>query len=270
MTKTLLYLVFICFLTETCFCSNNQMPDTFHVRHYNGKCLEYRTDKLVFSSVCRDHFRWKGGARLVHVRTSKCLVPQSNPAGGRITLTSSCSGTDTIFQNKLRSNVIKHLMTGKCISPVNEAKDPADDTELVLRTGCDWSIDKFWLLPQVLYTIRHFGGLCWKYVDSDNLIRLRNTFVCDRFYQQDSKHLRHWRTGKCVIFKNSYLRLVPDCSSPDTIFYLDSKNLLHQTATRCVHPYGGYKYPGPGTRLVFGSCSDVDRIRTYFYDDKRK
>ncbi len=250
--------------------SSNLAEDTFHIRHFSGKCLELRRKKLIFSSICRHHFIWKRGAMLIHVPTGKCLAPLSSSDGGSVSLTSSCSGKEVLFQHKRKQHAIKHLMSGMCLQPKSNIEDPVENTELVISAHCEWKCSRFWFIPQVLYVIRHFSGLCWKYSEVDDLIKLVDSHVCDRFLQHNNYHLKHWRTGKCVVFKKSYLRLTADCSEPATSFYLDANNLLHQSQSSCVRSNSWTAKTRPNALLLLHTCANEDAMRTYFYDDKRK
>eukprot|EP00794_Sanderia_malayensis_P015937 gene15937-17538_t len=164
------------------------------------------------------------------------------------------------------SFAIRHLVTGKCIRP--EVADPPENTAIALDPDCSPNTCKFWFVPQALYTIRHFTGTCWNYIEADNLIKLADSYICDRFFYQNSKNLRHYRTGKCVIAVNNQLTLTSDCSNPATIYYLDNQNLIHSTISKCAHPIGGGYAPTAGKAMGLFGCPDLDRIRTYFFDDR--
>ncbi len=289
-------LVVLCIFALKCFASSSQ---TFHIRHHMGKCLEFRSNKIVYSSICRDHFKWKGGARLVHVPTGKCVVPDTtisddsfgddsfgddsfgddflgddslSGSNQPLILTSSCSGTDSIFQYKGKNHTIKHLMTGKCLAPEDStANDPADNIGLVLSPDCHANKAKYWLVPQVLYVIRHFGGFCWKYDKGQDVLEIVNTYVCDRFFQQNNKYLRHYATGKCVIFSNGYLRLTSNCSQPETSFNLDSNSILREvTSNKCVRTGHDRVNQPTGTDLQLLASCGGDAVKTRFFEEKSK
>ena len=242
--------------------------EPFHIRHNMGKCLYKKDYNVAFDNVCRHQFRWKGDARLIHIPTGKCVRADTQ---GRIKITSICSGTDSLFQYQAKSHSIKHLLTGKCIASTVE--DPAKQTEPSLSPHCNSTRARFWLVAQVYYVIRHFGGLCWVYSESDNLIKLQNSYVCDRFYQQNNLHLKHKKTGKCVILEKSYLRLTSVCSKTGTNFNLYQMGFLHRDWNTCVWPSKDAGNPKAGTSLIVKSdCfnSNNNAGKTLFYDDKGK
>ncbi len=269
-------LILFCVVAMKCFVDSSS---TFHIRHHMGKCLELRANKLVYSSICRDHFRWKGGAKLIHVPTGKCLVPggviggDSMPSSRGVLLTNNCSGTDAIFQYKEKYHKIKHLMTELCLTPADGiGNDPPDNAGLVLSSSCSVTKAKYWLVPQVLYVVRHFGGMCWKYNKAQSVIELMNTYVCDRFMQQNGKHLQHFATGKCVIPSGGYLRLTSDCSHPETNFDLDGNSIMRQTTSnKCVSTgVNTVSQPAGADLQLMSHCQNADANKMRFFEEKSK
>ncbi len=211
---------------------NNFAENTFQIRNSRGSCLEFNTTSQVFllKSVCAEHFRWKGGIRLFHVPTGRCLVPK-NGNESSLNLTNVCSETNSLFQHDRATHSIKHLLSGMCVIQENiSCSSQKENCEIKLGNNCSSENAKFWLVPQVLYIIRHQNGLCWTYA-AQNLIRFQNTLACDRFFQRNSKHLQHFETGKCVIFSNYYLRLTDDCSDENTLYEIDENFILHETTS---------------------------------------
>ena len=242
--------------------------DSFYLHHYGEKCAvaDVTGNFLIFKSVCSDKFRWSEGARLIHVATKKCLVPAAVTDSSVVQLTGSCSGTDTLFQQLASPGSIKHLVSGKCIQPESFGAK----AKMVILSDCSAATTGFWLVREVMYVIKHFSGLCWNYIASENLIRMINTYVCDRFTQVNNNKLQHVATGKCVVF-STYFRLAECASSTALSFDLDADNILHETTTNlCVHVHLGALAPVSGTGVVLHNCGNEDRLRFYFYDERSK
>lgn len=123
-------------LFRTYTCEAGLITKSFYIRHYFGKCLNYDTTRLafVFSSICRDKFRWKGGARLIHTATKKCVVPQSSTNGSLLTISDQCTGTDSLFQYDGATKMIKHALTSRCLCPESGA-DPSAEAPVALKSG---------------------------------------------------------------------------------------------------------------------------------------
>ena len=123
-------------LFTTYKCEAQAISKSFYIRHYSGKCLNYNTAKqaFVFQSVCRDKFRWKGGVRLIHTATKKCVVPQSSAVGSLLTTSDQCTGTDSIFQYYISTKMMKHAITSRCLRP-DSASDPPEDATVALKPG---------------------------------------------------------------------------------------------------------------------------------------
>ncbi|XP_065068714.1 uncharacterized protein LOC135694014 [Rhopilema esculentum] len=249
-----------------------EIAKTYYIRHFEGKCVEYDDARqvLVYGRLCREKFEWQGGVRLVHIPTKKCININATSDGSFLSLSSKCSDTNSLFQYDENNRVIRHLFTNKCLHPETGNADPAINTAIVLKSGCDGKTNKFYFRKKAYYIIRHFGGLCWVYTSGENLIKLRDLLACDRFEYVNNYHLRHVETGKCVIFSSSYLRLTDDCESPETVHKLNQFSLLQNGPTDCIHPLNGALYPANGNLLTLESngCTDEDRLRFFFHDDK--
>ena len=246
--------------------------NAFYIRHFHGKCLEYDEARqvLFYVKICREKFQWQGGARLIHIPTNKCITVNATSDGSFVSLSSQCSGTNSLFKYDENTRVIRHLFSNKCLHPETGDADPAINTAIVLKTGCNENINKFYFRKKAYYIIRHFGGLCWVYNSGENLIKLMNPLACDRFEYVNNYHLRHVETGKCVIFSSSYMRLTDDCESPETIYKLNQFSLLQNGSTSCIHPSNGAISPPNGDLLIlFGNgCANQFRLRFFFHDDK--
>ena len=245
---------------------------TYYIRHFYGKCVKYDEARqvLVYGRLCRQKFEWQGGARLIHIPTKKCVTVNATSDGSFLSLSSQCSGTNSLFQYDESNRVIRHLFTNKYFHPETGVAEPVNNTAIVLRSGCDVDTNKFYFRKRAYYIIRHFGGLCLVYNSGENLIRLMNPFACDRFEYVNNYHLRHVETGKCVIFSSSYMRLTDDCESQETIYILNQFSLLQQGASNCIHPLNGALHPPNGNllHLYSNGCADEDRLRFFFHDDK--
>ena len=271
--KIVAYFTFIALVVSGYNCDNGLLPKSFYIRHYFRKCLKYDASlqAIVFEVHCREKFIWKGGARLIHTATNKCLVPQSSTDGSLLTVSDQCNGTNSLFMYKASTQVIKHALTGRCLHPQTGGSDPPKDTALIVKTGCLQNRNKFFLRHQAHYIIRHFSSLCWIYDETNSIFKLQNSMACDRFEYVNGYNLRHFKTGKCVISVNWVLTLTSDCSSANTVFQLNSWANMQHSPSVCVHPEGGLISPSVGTRLItYPGCSDEDRLRMYLYDDRGK
>ena len=247
---------------------------TFYLRHYFAKCLQYDTTRqvFVFTSICREKFRWSSGAKFVHIPTNKCLNVNSTADGSFLGLSSPSNSTTNLFQYDQSKRVIIHLISGKCLHPESGPDDPSSNIAVVIKSGCHHNTNKYYFRPNAYYIIRHFSGYCWVYESSSNYIKLKNPNVCDRFQYENDYHLRHVNTGKCVTYIDGsphYLILTDDCSSPKTIFKQNGYSNIELTTNYCVHPYNGWIQPQLNEKLVrYYGCEDIDRIRFYFYDER--
>ena len=271
--KIVAYFTVIALVVNGYNCDKWLLPKSFYLRHFFGKCLRYDASlqAIVLGVQCREKFLWKGGARLIHTATNKCLVPQSSTDGSLLTLSDQCNGTNSLFMYKASTHIIKHALTGRCFHPQTGGSDPPNGTALIVRTDCSQNRNKFFLRHQVHYIIRHFSSLCWMYDEIYKIFKLQKSMACDRFEYVNGFHLRHFKTGKCVTPVNWILTLTSDCSSADTVFQLNSWANMQHAPSVCVHPDGGSISPSVGTRLItFPGCSDEDRLRMYLYDDRGK
>ena len=265
--------VLLAFLMQFHIVASQRLKEskTYYIRHYYGKCLEYDAVRQVFhyGLVCREKFEWQGGGRIIHVPTRNCLAVNATTDGSFLSLSSNCSNTDSLFQYDQGIGVLRHLLSSKCLHPESGVVDPVVTTTVILKTGCNENTSRYFFRKNAHYVIRHFGGLCWVYNASENLIRLNNPLACDRFEYVNDFRLRHVQTGKCVIFSAYHIRLTVDCASTQTIYRPLGNSLLKHGEAQCVHPYNGLIDPPVGNSLVLydDGCEDIDRLRFYFYDD---
>ena len=266
---------FLLFITSSS-CNYTPETTTFYIRHHYAKCLEYDTTRqiFVFTSICREKFRWSYGAKFIHLLTNKCLNLNSTADGSFLSLSSRCDSTSNLFQYDQSNRVIIHLISGKCLHPESGPDDPSSNTAVVIKSGCHHNTNKYYFRPNAYYIIRQFSGYCWVYESSSNYIKLKNPNVCDRFKYENDYHLRHVNTGKCVTYSNGspyYLILTDDCNSPKTIFKQNGYSNIELTTSYCVHPKSGLIKPPLNDHVVrYHTCGNNDKIRFYFYDERGK
>ena len=255
-------------------CHYTPETTTFYLRHYFGKCLQYNATKQVFvyTSICREKFRWSSGATFIHLPTKKCLNVNSTADGSFLGLSSRCDSTANLFQYDQAKRVVIHVQSGKCLHPESGTDDPSSNVAVVVKSGCHHNTNKYYFRPNAYYIIRHFNGYCWVYDSPSSCFRLRNPNVCDRFKYENDNHLRHVNTGKCVTYDDDYpkyLRLTNDCTSPKTVFKQNSYSNIEITTNYCVHPFTGKSQPPLNDYLVsYADCKNLDKIRFYFYDER--
>ena len=245
--------------------------ESFYIRHYSGKCIEYSSARnaFVYVEICREKFRWSSGARLLHVSSGKCIIVASTGDNSPLNLTSQCSDTKTLFRYNETSRVLVHFITGKCLHPDDGDVNPSQKSTIVIKEGCNNSTNKYYFRPTAYYLIRHFAGLCWGYNAAINTIQLQRDPNCDRFHYENDYKLKHVRTGKCIYSGHGYkLQLTSDCSGTQSTLKLTPYSNIGNPLSACVHPVAHYA-PTVGMNLVLwpGGCNDIDGIRFYFFDD---
>ena len=259
-------------LVASSSCNYTYESSTFYIRHYFAKCLHYDTTRqiFVFTSICKEKFRWSSGARLFHVPTNRCVNVNSTVDGSYLVLSSQCHSTSNLFQYDQANRAIIHLLSAKCWHPESGSDNPSSNVGVVIKSGCHLYTNKYYFRPNAYYIIRHFSGYCWMYID---FIKLRNPLVCDRFQYESDNRLRHVNSGKCVGYGDNapyLLKLTQDCSSPNTVFKLNESNIL-VAPFGCVHPSSGSLNP-PNNDLLDCSplCADENRMRFYLLDERGK
>ena len=249
------------------------VTDSFYIRHYSSsrRCIGYiQGQGLIFQSICRDKFRWKGSSRLIHVPTNKCLLPVSAAAGSVIGISDECSGTGSIWQYHEKTRVIKHFTTGYCLQSL--AGPPVENSSLIFSQECGKTRNRFFLMPQAHVVIRHSNSkLCLVHDASVGFFKIQDTYVCDRFEFKNSRILRHIESGKCVVHDAAAntIKLTANCASQNSIFDLFTNGLLYQpTADKCVQPNALGETSG--NKVVLASCTIHSATAWTFYDDRRE
>ena len=244
---------------------------SFYIRHHFGKCIEYDPARkaLVYVAICREKFRWSSGAHLLHIPTKKCVVVNSTADNSFVSLTSQCTDTKTLFRYDEAKRVLLHLISGKCLYPDAGATNPGTNSTIVIKQGCNEDASKYYFRPNAHYVIRHFGGLCWVHSAVDNLIRLKQPTVCDRFHYENDYKLKHVNTGKCITGTYATLSLTDDCSGTKSHLQPNSYSNIGNPHSACVHPKLAWAAPPSGVNLVLwpNGCNDANSIRFYFFDD---
>ena len=163
----------------------------FYIRHYCGFCMKPdRAGTLTLRFRCMFKFQWQGGGRLV--ASQKCLAANGSNDGTSILFTDQCSGVNSLFQYLPASKSIKHLKSGKCLTP---DRSKPENAKVVLGSCQPSSSNRFWLFPQQMYIIRHHkSGTCIRLDKTDALFKLYPGRICDRF----TGTLVHVKTGKCM------------------------------------------------------------------------
>ena len=171
----------------------------FHIRHYCGYCIKPGDSGFVrLRPRCRFKFRWQGGVRLV--ASQKCLAVNGSSDGSFLLFTNQCSGVNSLFQYLPASNGIKHMQSGKCLT----FKGSKPEHAKVVLGPCELSSsNRFWLLRQQMYIIRHHkSGACIRLDKVDGLFKLYPEAICDRF----TGTFVHFKTGKCMVGEGKYIK----------------------------------------------------------------
>ena len=240
---------------------------TFHLRHFSGGAVGLAgTDgaTLIAQRIFRHKFQWRGLV-LFHMSTMKCLVPRRGSTGNMtIGLTDQCNSTDAFFKHDSSQHWLKHLLSGQCVQ-----LHGSDNYTFTLGSDCQSRKSQFRQVAEVLYTIRHIKHLCLIYDDAWQLFRLQKNHACDRFVFSSEMHLRHYKTGKCVHFSNSYIRLSDDCQSNLTMYdFLDDLTIKNKASGKCIQPIGGAVNPGVTSGLDLVPCGTGDQFKFPIYQDR--
>lgn len=269
-TKLFVFQSLLHLLLSTLEAHGDNLKETYYLRHFYGKCLEYDANRQVFvyATICREKFQWSSGAKIVHIPTAKCLTVNSTADGSFLTVTSQCNGRSSLFQYDELKHVIIHLISGKCLYPeTNNIPLPKD--AVVLKSGCSSGhTNKYWFRPIAYYIIRHSSGFCWQYNADDDQIKLRDS-RCDRFYYENDYRLKHVNTRKCVWqSKTNFLILTSDCDSVTNQYKLTASSQMQLSTARCLSPLGDLQNPRDQPMETNHNCSYTDRKRFQFYDER--
>ena len=264
---------FVFILCHIVIAALNAADTTFYIRHFSGKCLTFDTTTgiIILTTICSEKFQWKSGARLFHVKTNKCILPNSEVIGSNIGLSDQCSGTGSLLIYNPGNRILKHLTTDHCFQPKTGSTTPAENETLTYNTGCAAATNRYYFIPYAYYVIRHLtSSFCWVFDKALNRFKMMNTYVCDRFEYVNSKHLRHVASGKCVQGNDGQLlTLTNDCSSARSVFNLFPSEILYVPGeNKCIHPEGGSAQPAEGTALVLWDCLVESRFKWKFFDDR--
>ena len=162
----------------------------FCIRHYCGFSMRPSSGAVRLRFRCSLKFQWQGGARLV--ASQKCLAANGISDGTSLLFTDQCSGADSLFQYLPASNIIKHMKSGRCLT--HEGSQP-ENAKVVLGPCEPLSSNRFWLLPQQMYIIRHQkSDTCIRLDKTDGLFKLYPGAICDRF----TGTFVHVKTGQCM------------------------------------------------------------------------
>ncbi len=102
-------------------------------------CVSHRPSDGLFrltSTTSCDTFVQLKTKALWHMKTGKCIVPQSNSNNARLILTSSCHILNTRFEQTSAFSM-RHLSTGYCVHPEGGSIAPHPNTNIVIYSGCD-------------------------------------------------------------------------------------------------------------------------------------
>ena len=248
--------------------SSESIDSSFYLLHHDGQGVSFDKDSKVLTlhSTLSQRFRWKG-LFLMHVPTNQCVVP-SEEGKAMLSLSALCGSNDTYFHYETQSHMIRHLKSGKCLQPAN---DTFPNRTLVLEQDCQNGNSMFWQIPEALYIIRHFGGLCWVYYTPLDVLKLQKTHICDRFVFDSEWHLKHYRTGKCVYFHLGFLRLTTDCNTTKNSFiHTANATLENLSSHQCVKPFLGGAAPLPAADLILTECVEEDQFLFHLHLAKGK
>ena len=129
---------------------------TFTIKHYSGLCLSLRQSdsRLRLGTSCSEKFSLTSNKNLKHMATGKCVIPESLGDNSRVKLTSDCNDVGTQFEQTTGLSM-KHVQTGKCIHPLGGSLNPADNTEIVIYSGCDSNRLQFKFIWGNVYGIQY-------------------------------------------------------------------------------------------------------------------
>lgn len=163
------------------------------------------------------------------------------------------------------------LITGLCVQTDGSPSVPAENANLQLGQCKQSDNEKFWLIPRIMYTIRHHSGLCLHHSTGDNLFKLQSRQICDRFmFDGIFMKLLHVKTRKYLCEASSFMQAEGTCDAHDSLSYYspDSFSLKSDAPTRCLQPAGGLLSPVVGTKLILGPCSSEARFHFKLYDER--
>lgn len=110
----------------------------FLIKHYNGLCvaMDAQSSRLILTNSCDQKFTLTSGKNLKHIKSGKCVVPESTRDNALIKLDADCSSNNSRFSQTQKYSA-KHITTGKCIHPLGGNLRPRSGTKIVIYRGCD-------------------------------------------------------------------------------------------------------------------------------------
>ncbi len=117
----------------------------FLIQHWGGLCMTVKpkTNRLFLSEAC-DRFELKSSKALRHLKSGKCVVPESTRDNSFFRLQSDCTASHFAQTAK---HSLKHLETGKCFHPRGGKSLPVAGTPVVIYSGCDQTRLEFTFVP---------------------------------------------------------------------------------------------------------------------------
>ena len=111
---------------------------TFLIKHYSGLCvaMDAQSVHFVLTSSCDQKFSLISNKNLKHIKSGKCVVPESTRDNAFIKLDDDCSSSNSRFIQTNKYSA-KHIATGKCIHPHGGWLRPKSGTRIVIYRGCD-------------------------------------------------------------------------------------------------------------------------------------
>ena len=179
---------------------------SFTIKHYGGLCvsLDQSNGRLRLTAACTEKFSLTSSKNLRHMATGKCVVPTSLGNNARITLTTNCSNEWTQFEQTSGFSM-KHVISRKCIHPLNGFANPGINTEIVLLTGCDQDRSQFkfmWGNPFYISFDTKLAHIYFQNLWSLGQIQMRTNF-------RHTPHLKKFLVGTKLFSKfGACLRLL--------------------------------------------------------------
>lgn len=256
-----LFIVFI-HVTIVWHAAGEVTDASFSIRHYSGKMLTFfNSSTLLAQSHFRDRFRWRGLA-LLHMPSSKCLVPVLEGRTMKLGLTNNCNSSEVLFQYDSHHHSLMHFQSGKCA----QFDGGINDTFITLGSECYASKSQFWQVPEAAMIIRHVDHLCWV-VDSSNVVRLQKMHACDRFVFDNAWNLQHYETSKCLNFLDGSLRLSEDCNESKFV-RIDNDRIRNVATGKCIQTANAKVAPAVNSYLEYASCASGEQFQFPIYEDR--
>ncbi|XP_065071404.1 uncharacterized protein LOC135696062 isoform X1 [Rhopilema esculentum] len=110
----------------------------FIIRHYSGLCLAInnKTHSLHLDRACNDRFRWSTFKTILHIASSRCLMPENGKDDAKIIATKDCNNPSTAFMLS-GNHSLQHIGTKKCLHPYWGCPVPSQGETVVLHAACN-------------------------------------------------------------------------------------------------------------------------------------